>query len=663
MTTKARIAITATDETRAAFASVTNQMAALNQRAQQVTGVFSGIGGGVAALLGGVGFAGLFKDITDGLDALNDLRDATGASIGNLSALEDIAGRAGTSFETVSGALIKFNGALQGAKAGSEAAQVFERLGLSVEELRAQDPAEAFQRVAVALQGFANDGDKARATQILFGRSLREVAPLLNDVAEAGRLNATVTEEQARQAEVFNKRLAETAKLAKDVGRSFVSDLLPRLNRFAAELKAGSEVFGGPGAALLTLGFSRNFEDAGRGVAFYTEKLRQLQERRAEIAAREIPGVAILDVEDEIAKVTRLQEYYRRVFSLTAPDNGQSDPRELARRLRGPAAVGLGTIGDDDGAGSQVAKRAQELAKGLADAINPAAQRALQAVQATDIVRIQQISGALDQLFAQRASGLGGGPELDEAIESLRTELEKLNPAARAAAASQAELNALLAATPSAQMAELARQAELLQAKLAGAVEPKLLQQLQEALELNRKRLEELGAAAAPVAQQLSEFVQQASRNIQDALGDSLSNVLEGKFKDIGDLWEGTVRRMIAQALAADLNKLLFGPGGGVGGGLVGQGLSFFGLAGARAFGGPVQAGRAYRVGERGVETFVPTQNGTVLPNGAGNSVYITQNLSVADGVGRGEFTAALNLLRQQIKAELMQDLFRTSRL
>jgi muramidase (phage lysozyme) len=37
-----------------------------------------------------------------------------------------------------------------------------------------------------------------------------------------------------------------------------------------------------------------------------------------------------------------------------------------------------------------------------------------------------------------------------------------------------------------------------------------------------------------------------------------------------------------------------------------------------RALGGPVRLGQAYRVGERGQETFIPDQNGQIIPNGGG---------------------------------------------
>ena len=62
-----------------------------------------------------------------------------------------------------------------------------------------------------------------------------------------------------------------------------------------------------------------------------------------------------------------------------------------------------------------------------------------------------------------------------------------------------------------------------------------------------------------------------------------------------------------------------------------GGGLVFTGIptSGKRASGGPVSAGKAYTVGEKGIETFVPAQNGTIVPHGAaGGSMVVNINVS-----------------------------------
>lgn len=92
---------------------------------------------------------------------------------------------------------------------------------------------------------------------------------------------------------------------------------------------------------------------------------------------------------------------------------------------------------------------------------------------------------------------------------------------------------------------------------------------------------------------------------------------------------------LIAQAVRASANRLLmsiFGmaSGGGSGGGIAG----FFGklFGGFRANGGPVSAGQAYVVGEKGPELFVPRNSGAIIPNGAaaaGQTQMTTVNYNI----------------------------------
>lgn len=77
------------------------------------------------------------------------------------------------------------------------------------------------------------------------------------------------------------------------------------------------------------------------------------------------------------------------------------------------------------------------------------------------------------------------------------------------------------------------------------------------------------------------------------------------------------------------------GPGGSgnVGGGLLGLGAqllgSLFGGAPGRATGGPVAPGRAYRVGERGPELFVPTSSGRIEPVAAASPRALQISIAV----------------------------------
>ena len=231
------IRITAADATRGAFDTVGANLKALQGSAAGVSAALAGIGAGIS--IGG--FIALTKAAIDSLDALNDIKDATGASIENISALEDVARRTGTSFDTVGAALIKLNKALTTAKPGSDTEKAINAIGLSIKELKTLDPAEAFQRIAVGLSKFADDGNKARLSQELFGKSLKEIAPLLKDIAEKGALVGTVTTAEAEAAEAFNKQLFAMQKNLLDVSRSMVGPMVEGLNGLIAKFKEGAK--------------------------------------------------------------------------------------------------------------------------------------------------------------------------------------------------------------------------------------------------------------------------------------------------------------------------------------------------------------------------------------------------------------------------------------
>lgn len=111
-----------------------------------------------------------------------------------------------------------------------------------------------------------------------------------------------------------------------------------------------------------------------------------------------------------------------------------------------------------------------------------------------------------------------------------------------------------------------------------------------------------------------AEAMQQFGDFMADAFTDG---IMEGKkFEDV-------LKDILTQLLKMALNaafKTMFGGSGG--GDFMSVFMSSFG--GARANGGPVQAGRSYIVGERQPELFIPSQNGTIVPQvGGGGSTQI----------------------------------------
>ena len=126
---------------------------------------------------------------------------------------------------------------------------------------------------------------------------------------------------------------------------------------------------------------------------------------------------------------------------------------------------------------------------------------------------------------------------------------------------------------------------------------------------------------------------------------------MDGNFKSIGKAFTSMVNRMVAEALAADLARRLFGSDakGGSGEGWIGALASAAGayFGGAKAGGGDVMPGREYWVGENGPERFRPRTMGTIMPasaSGGGRSVAVYNSFTVTGAVDRRA--------QQQIAAE-----------
>ena len=120
-----------------------------------------------------------------------------------------------------------------------------------------------------------------------------------------------------------------------------------------------------------------------------------------------------------------------------------------------------------------------------------------------------------------------------------------------------------------------------------------------------------------------------AGRSIETALARAIRTGSLG-FDDLRKVALTTLADIAASAIRTDLRSLF---GGGAGGGgilasLASAAGSLFGGAPGRATGGPVTAGNAYLVGERGPELFVPTAGGRIATGGGAGAVNITVNVA-----------------------------------
>lgn len=146
----------------------------------------------------------------------------------------------------------------------------------------------------------------------------------------------------------------------------------------------------------------------------------------------------------------------------------------------------------------------------------------------------------------------------------------------------------------------------------------------------------EVAALKSELEGPLSAGAARAGDAIERALARAVRTGKLG-FDDLKRVALSAMAEIASTAISRGLGSL--GAGGSAGGGGLGAvvaGLltSLLGAPG-RATGGPVSAGRAYRVGERGPELFVPTTSGRVEAGGGGAArgpVSITVNVNGAAG-------------------------------
>ncbi|WP_398472795.1 phage tail tape measure C-terminal domain-containing protein, partial [Tardiphaga sp.] len=140
-----------------------------------------------------------------------------------------------------------------------------------------------------------------------------------------------------------------------------------------------------------------------------------------------------------------------------------------------------------------------------------------------------------------------------------------------------------------------------------------------EAAEKANSPLASFSRQARDTDRTMQEFAVEGLRSFEDAFAGFVTGATSAQdaFKRMADAIIADLARIaIRQAITGPIAGALSGATGGGGGGLL---SNIFG--GARASGGPVEAGKAYLVGEKRPELFVPNRSGMIIPKvGAGGA-------------------------------------------
>lgn len=158
--------------------------------------------------------------------------------------------------------------------------------------------------------------------------------------------------------------------------------------------------------------------------------------------------------------------------------------------------------------------------------------------------------------------------------------------------------------------------------------------------------------------EQIRGIYQGIGDTISDGVVNSLKAAIDGT-KSFGETVTDVFTDLQNQLLQLIRNQIFFGNLTGTltkGSGLLGSIFSGF-----LANGGPAQAGRAYMVGERGPEMFVPRTSGTVIPNGGFGGANVTVNVDASGSNVQGDAQQG-KALGQAIGAAVQAELIKQKR-
>ncbi|HUG26213.1 phage tail tape measure protein [Piscinibacter sp.] len=649
--------------------------------------------GGAFAAVGGASVL-LVKSAIDTADAAGKSAAAAGLAVEQYSALAYAAELSGVETAALGTSLSILN------KNIASNDDAFKTLGISVNTATGQFK-DSDQVLSELADRFADMPDGARKSQLaleLFGRSGAQLIPLLNQGSagikqlkdEAARLGVVVTGETSKAAEQFNDDMTRLQKTISGVGLALAKDFLPVLTDLSTRTLKNAEDFG-----TLRGGFMALYEVILGGIepADLLEKQNKqtaesIKGLRAEIdlltmrgASEGFQGGVLGQLRDELATLEaqakgssqRLADALNEAAGRTGREGrgaGFKDPRISTSAPGAPDKPEKSKTTDAERYLENLRKQIEatqnlttveqllsDIQAGRLGKITAA-----QKDELSDLARQIDAHNALTEAIAGETAAREGALAIAQSAEAalaaeaasimgtnqaLRDEIEILGGGEKARRAiEQARLSSAIAL----------REEQLAMEKNAGASEAQVAS-LEQQIRLLRELAELLGRRDAVTdfvagQDEMQEAAKRTNAELKSVLGDTLLDGLTGDFEGIEDRFKRMLLQMAADAAAAQLVKAitgsgLFGSANAFGGSTsagfgTGAGYGNMDLGGFLADGGPATSGKAYVVGERGPELFLPTTSGRVLPNealggGRGGMVDVQVINNGAPARGRAE--------------------------
>jgi hypothetical protein len=599
-------------------------------------------------LAAAVGLGALIRQQINVADQMGKMAQRTGVATESLSTLAFAASQSGTSIESLETSLVRLSRNMQDTANGTgDARQAFRLLGIEVQDsngnLRKSE--DVLLDVAQEFSQLADGAEKTALATRLFGRAGAELIPLLNQgaggigelQARARELGLEISSNTAVQAALFNDRLKELQSAGTGLGREMMTELMPSLLNITSAMIQAQKESGIWMALLVGVGgvLSELFtpSDERRLQRLNTE----LQNVQANLA-RGLAGGASEDSQFVRNQTREIERLTKAIGELTDKQERAATADERRLKEMGERASKLAEEQEERLRGTMARLRAENEREAAAARADAAEKARLDSI--TSMIQALEVEGdtlgmTSREIELHTLRNLGATEtQLEYATALAKTNDERIRAAELARqekADNEARQNSIKSLIEglefqAATLRKTSREIAIYRLSLMGAAGDDLIAatarinaayDLIEAHERLMESQREAERNAKTTGERMVDYAQQAANNIQDAfakfLFDPFKDGLKGMLRGFIDV----IRQMIAQAAAA---RILGNTEGFFGAILGGLGL------GGRAVGGPVSAGNAFIVGERGPEIFVPHTAGRIQPGMSGGGVTVVQN-------------------------------------
>jgi ribosomal protein L12E/L44/L45/RPP1/RPP2 len=621
---------------------------ALGSVAAFTTGLVGGLLSAQAA------FEGVMNAINNA-DRLDELSSRLGISTEQLSAWGYAAKLSGNDLESLTGSIQKFSKTVaSAADANSRQAELFASLGINVKDAAGnlRDVEELLPEVADRFKQLNNDTTEAALAQELFGRSGAELLEFLNRGSdglrelgdEAKNLGAIIDGDTAKAAAAFNDELDKLRFTTNGYFTSIAREVLPALTELIREFRiAATQGENLNRTATLVKGA---FDALASAFDFFSKTARINQaifntyNNTLLSVYNTMRGIASLDFSRAGTGIRSLINGLRAGFD-QATGNAPSLAAGRARNARG------GSNRPETGGNFSGLQNSVNAFLSNADAQK--ASRSRKAGLSEEQREAERLKQSYDSLVASMTEQVALFGQTTEAAK-IRYDLEngelaKLNPLQKENLlnlAEQIDTQKRLKELQDAADDRLEKETEAYERNREANAE--LIADMRFELELlgmtneernkaialrylsadatDEERKAVLDLADAQVkASESAELWDGIQRSLADGLFDaitgaeSLTDAVRNFFEEVANmLLRQTLEKLSQQITDAFQASANSGQSGGGWGAAI---SNFFSTAfgGARANGGPVQAGVPYLVGERGPELFVAPKTGTIIPN------------------------------------------------